>query len=131
MNDTLLYSQDFGYNKDTQDFGSIMLVKKNHVYLGLPKQQVSTNNILDKGLIAEYRKNPNATSWTVTRQPVLPMDTSKFKSVYLYDKTTNGLVSYLDYIDPLQGKIAGNAEQEINFKTSYDPPYPTHRRSLH
>ena len=121
VNDTLLYSQDFGYNKDTQDFGSIMLVKKNHVYLGLPKQQVSTNNILDKGLIAEYRKNPNATSWTVTRQPVLPMDTSKFKSVYLYDKTTNGLVSYLDYIDPLQGKIAGNAEQEINFKTSYDP----------
>ena len=121
VNDTLLYSQDFGYDKDTQNFGSIMLVKKNHVYLGLPKQQVSTNNILDKGLIAEYRKPINATSWTVTRNPVLPIDTSKLKSVYLYNKTTNGLVAYLDYIDPLQGKIAGTAEQEINFKTSYDP----------
>ena len=27
----------------------------------------------------------------------------------------------MDYIDPLQGKIAGPAEQEIDFKTSYDP----------
>ena len=49
------------------------------------------------------------------------MDVSKFKNIYLYDKTNNGLVQYLDYIDPLQGKIAGNAEQEISFKTSYDP----------
>ena len=66
------------------------------MYLGYPKQQVSTNNILDKGLIAEYRKI-NAT-WTVTRQSYWPMDTFKFKSVYSYDKTTNGLVSF-DYID--------------------------------
>ena len=121
VNDSLLYSQDFAYNQDTQDFGSIMLVKNNHVYLGLPKQQVSTNNIVDRGLVAEYRKPMNKTSWTVSRQPVLPMDVSKFKNIYLYDKTNNGLVQYLDYIDPLQGKIAGNAEQEISFKTSYDP----------
>ena len=30
-------------------------------------------------------------------------------------------VTYLDYIDPIQGKIAGPAEQEIDFKTSYVP----------
>ena len=31
------------------------------------------------------------------------------------------MLTYLDYIDPIQGKIAGPAEQEITFKTSYDP----------
>ena len=41
--------------------------------------------------------------------------------LYLYDVNTNSLLTYLDYIDPIQGKIAGPAEQEITFKTSYDP----------
>ena len=121
VNDTLLYGQDFAYDKDTQDFGSIMVVKDNHVYLGLPKQQILSNNTIDKGLVAEYRKPVNATSWSVGRQPIIPIDVSKLKGINLFDKTTNSLVTYLDYIDPLQGKIAGTAEQEITFKVSYDP----------
>ena len=121
VNDTLLYGQDFSYDKDTQDFGSIMLVSGNHVYLGLPKQVITTNNTQDKGVVVEYRKPADKTTWSQLRVPVLPADTSKFKGVYLFDKTDDSLVAYLDYIDPLQGKIAGPAEQEISFKTSYDP----------
>ena len=121
INNTLLYGQNFTYNLDTQDFGNRMLVNKNHVYIGLPKQQVPDSSILDKGLVAEYRKPADMTSWTITRRPVLPADTSKFKGLYLYNKKTNGLLTYLDYIDPIQGKIAGPAEQELSFKTSYDP----------
>ena len=121
VNDTLLYSQDFSYPEDTQDFGNIVTVKKNHVYVGLPKQPVSNNNLIDKGVVAEYRKPKDTTTWSIVRQPVLPADLSKFKGVYLYDKTDNSLVAYVDYIDPIQGKISGIAEQEISFKTSYDP----------
>ena len=121
VNNTLLYSQDFAYDLDTQDFGSRMLVSNNHVYIGLPKQQVPNSSIVDKGMVAEYRKPVNTTSWAITRQPVLPADTSKFKGVYLYNVKDNSLQTYLDYIDPIQGKIAGPAEQELTFKTSYDP----------
>ena len=121
VNNTLLYSQNFAYDLDTQDFGNRMAVNSNHVYIGLPKQQVPNSSILDKGLVAEYRKPANTTSWSITRKPIIPVDTSKFKGVYLYNKKTNGLLTYLDYIDPIQGKIAGPAEQEISFKTSYDP----------
>ena len=121
VNNTLLYSQNFAYDLDTQDFGNRMAVNNNHVYIGLPKQQVPNSSILDKGLVAEFRKPLNTTSWTITRKPIMPVDTSKFKGVYLYNKKTNGLLTYLDYIDPIQGKIAGPAEQEISFKTSYDP----------
>ena len=121
VNNTLLYSQDFAYDLDTQDFGTRMLVKRNHVYIGLPKQNVPNSSILDKGLVAEYRKPLGTASWSITRQPVLPANTEKFKGVYLYNRKTNNLISYLDYIDPIQGKIAGPAEQELTFKTSYDP----------
>ena len=121
INDTLIYGQDFAYDQDTQEFGSIITVKGNHIYLGLPKQPVTINNKQDRGMIAEYRKPSGTTTWNVLRNPVLPVDTEKLKGVYLFDKQTNNLVQYLDYIDPLQGKIAGPAEQEISFKTSYDP----------
>ena len=40
---------------------------------------------------------------------------------FLYNKRENQIVSYIDYIDPVQGKIAGPADQEITFKTPFDP----------
>ena len=121
INDSLLYGQDFSYNVDTEDFGSILKVKNNHVYVGLPKQTTVTNGVQDRGVVAEYRKPLNSKAWDIARSPVIPADTEKFKGVFLYNTVDNTLVSYIDYIDPIQGKIAGPAEQEISFKTSYDP----------
>ena len=67
INDTLLYAQDFAYNVDTADFGNIMKVMGNHVYLGLPKQQVSLTNSIDRGVVAEYRKPQGVQNWSVAR----------------------------------------------------------------
>ena len=121
VNDTLIYGQDFAYDRDTEDFGNIIKVADNHVYVGLPKQTVSVNNNVDRGVVAEFRKPKDTTSWSYARQPVDAPDTDLFKGVFLYNTKNNALVTYLDYIDPIQGKIAGPAEQEIDFKTSYDP----------
>ena len=44
-----------------------------------------------------------------------------FVAAFLYNKRENQIVSYIDYIDPVQGKIAGPADQEITFKTPFDP----------
>ena len=83
-----------------------MLVNNNHVYVGLPKQQVPNSSVLDKGLVAEFRKSLAQHLGSQQDNPLYP-DTSKFKGVYPYSKKTNGLISYVDYIDPIQGKIAG------------------------
>ena len=36
-----IYGQDFAYDRDTEDFGNIIKVADNHVYVGLSKQTVS------------------------------------------------------------------------------------------
>ncbi len=41
--------------------------------------------------------------------------------MFLYSKDTADIIQRLDVIDPRQGKIAGPAEQELSFKTWYDP----------
>ena len=49
------------------------------------------------------------------------VDLHKVKSIFLYNVKTKKLISKLDYLDPIQGKIAGTAEQELYYKTNYDP----------
>jgi hypothetical protein len=73
------------------------------------------------GRVYSYSKAPNAYSWTQIQEQSNKVDLNKIKKVFLYNKKTNELISYLDVIDPVQGKIAGLAEQEIKYKTYYDP----------
>jgi len=80
---------------------------------------------LDQGLISgktfEYRKLPSTKSWTILHKENDRVDLSRIKRAFLYNKVTNKLLSYLDVIDSTQGRIPGIADQEIKFKTYYDP----------
>jgi len=60
-------------------------------------------------------------SWTKFREPEPSVNLSKIKSLFLYNTRTNSVVANLDFIDPITGKILGIAEQELTFKTYYDP----------
>ena len=85
---------------------------------------IGENQVLftgDPSKIFVAGKAPGAFTWTVvhTQQPI--PDVSKIKKVFLYDKSLGKLVKYLDVIDPAQGKIPGLADEELKFKTFYDP----------
>ena len=113
-----LYSETLDINDyQTRNFGEIIHLNTNHVYSALPGY--STEN--DNGLIVEFRASKNARLWNVLREPKPTVDVDKIKKVSLYDRNTNTLVENLDFVDPLQGKVAGLAEQELSFKTYYDP----------
>jgi len=60
-------------------------------------------------------------SWTKFREPEPSVNLSKIKSLFLYNTRTNSVVANLDFIDPITGKVLGIAEQELSFKTYYDP----------
>jgi hypothetical protein len=73
------------------------------------------------GKIYSYTKPSNAKSWTVLHYERPRPNISKIKKAYLYDQTTSELITYLDIVDPVQGKIPGIADQEIKYKTYFDP----------
>jgi len=98
-------------------FGRNLLVKNNHVYVGLP---ALTKNSL-QGRVLDYSKPENTKIWSIHRSEKESVDISKIKKVFLYNTVQKELITYLDYIDPLQGKVSGEAEQDIRFKTYYDP----------
>ena len=102
----------------TDGFGSGFSVSSNIVLAGSPTAfQGSTIS----GAVYSYTRPVSSYSWTTVHKEISKPDVHKIKRAFLYNKKTSSLLSYLDVIDPMQGKIAGIAEKEIKYKTFYDP----------
>jgi len=49
------------------------------------------------------------------------VDIRLLNSVFLYDRITSAKTEFLDFINPLQGKILGAAQQNIDYTSAIDP----------
>ena len=119
IKDLLVYGQTLDFD-DTRlsFFGRKIVAKGNHVYVGINRYVVETDV---EGIVLDYRKPESSKIWETHRQSKDTVDVNKIKRVILYDRKQNKIIDNLDYIDPLQGKIAGIAEQELRYKTYFDP----------
>jgi hypothetical protein len=67
-------------------------------------------------------ENPNRTrGWNLIRYQQPTVDIDSVNRIYLYNSVANTILTNLEFIDPAKGKIPGQAEQEIDYKTAYDP----------
>ena len=78
------------------------------------------SNKSDTTTLVDYRFTGTST-WNKFREQLPIVNINKFKGTFLYNKNLNEFISYIDIIDPIQGKIAGPAEQELRYKSSWDP----------
>ena len=116
----LLLAQTIQISDSTvKEFGQNILAKNNHLYVGLSKKVDVSGNYT--GSVLNFANNKTQPMWTEHSTAKSTVDISKIKKMFLYDTKENLLLTPLDYIDPIQGKVAGVAEQELTFKTYYDP----------
>ena len=109
-------------NDQTDRYGCSISVGNNNIFVGARREDGSTiTPVLREGKVYAYYKVPNTKSWTERYKESPAVNLSKIKKAYFYDTVKTELVSYLDCINPIQGKIAGVADQEIRYKTYYDP----------
>ena len=105
-------------NTSSDKYGASIAIGANHIFVGASNAEDRTRRA---GLVYEYSKYRDNYSWTILHKEINKIDLSKVKSAFVYNKQTNNLITYLDVIDPVQGKIPGPAEQEIKYKAFYDP----------
>ena len=105
-------------NSEIDGYGSSVVVGSNQVFVSA---KYAEDRSLSSGQIYNYFKKANTSSWTILHKETDKIDLTKIKSAFLYNKKTNKLIEYIDIVDPVQGKIPGPAEQELKFKTFYDP----------
>ena len=95
-----------------------VVYQNNHLYLGFDGLDTGDSKF---GLIFDLRHDRDVTNWNTLGAATDFIDYEKMRGAFLYDSVTSDLITYIDIIDPIQGKIANAAEREINYKLYYDP----------
>ena len=110
INNSFVYSTSLSNDLIYDKFGYSILYNNESIFVAFE----------DKEELVEYIKT-SQTAWTVIREEQKPVDIHKIKNLFVYNKDKKIIDSYLEFIDPIQGKFAGIAEQELSYKTYYDP----------
>ena len=73
------------------------------------------------GRVYQFNNANRLKGWDVIRYQEPKVDINGIIKNYIYSAADQTIINNLDYIDPAKGKILGIAEQEITYKTDYDP----------
>ena len=73
------------------------------------------------GAVSIFNNPDLSPAWRVIniQQPVVDVDL--INGVFTYDRVTGAKTAFLDFIDPLQGKILGAARENIDYVGAVDP----------
>lgn len=107
-----------GLPLENSRYGYSVITDNNIVYVGSPS---TTDNLSASGVYEFTRINENNLSWIELRQQEDLVNTELVQRVSLIDNFDESVKGYLDVIDPIKGKIAGLAEQELKYKSTFDP----------
>ena len=107
----LVTGSQFGYSLDIE--GTFITVSAP----GATVAGTPTNS----GTIYVFQNPTMARGWGLIRYQEPRVDIDSLTRLYLYSNQSDTILADLQFIDPAKGRILGQAEQDITFKTEYDP----------
>jgi hypothetical protein len=102
------------------NYGFSAVMDNNTVYVGNPDVSAASSAY---GSVHIWNKISTATSYSSFRNQSDLVDLSLIDKSFTVDTLKEQVVDYLDIVDPVKGRLAGLAEQELKFKTPYDPAF--------
>ena len=131
LNDKFIYSEELfdnnvvnvdpatGKPAINSQYGESVAINNGTVLVGAPNKKVSD---APTGSVYLFVKNDtNINTWNAYRTQDDLVDLTKVKRAITIDTLNQKTLDYLDIIDPAKGRIAGIADQEVRFKTAFDP----------
>ena len=117
-----IYAESLRVETDgSNEYGYHVAAADNDIIVSAPNTQ---NDYRNGAVYTHYR---TGYSWKIVEKESAKIDLSLFKKIFLYNKRSNELLAYLDIVDINQGKIPGKAEEQIKYKTYYDPATYTYK----
>ena len=100
------------------NYGVSVVIEDNLALVGAP----ANDNIAALSGFYKFNRIDNTSfSWNSIRKQTPLVDVSTVQRITLINTVKDEVVEYLDIIDPLKGKVAGIAEQELSYKLVSDP----------
>ena len=75
------------------------------------------------GMVHLFINPTSVKGWSRLRQRGDRVDIDYINQTFIYSKSKQTILKELDYFDPAKGKILGVVDQELDYKSSYDPAY--------
>ncbi len=124
--ETFLNSGKLLYNQVLQNaqiltgdnFGASVDINQGWALVGADRSDYYSN---EAGAVHLFINEGNIKGWSRLRQRGDEIDIDYINKGLIYDNQTQVLVQDLDYFDPAKGKILGIADQDLDYKSSYDP----------
>jgi hypothetical protein len=99
-------------------FGAAIDIIGDYILVTAPKDDTTAR---DAGSIYLFSNPARTRGWKLIRWQQPKVDIESVTRLYIYNKKTNSILTNLEFIDPAKGKILGQAEQDITYKTAWDP----------
>lgn len=99
-------------------FGAAVDIVGDTIIVSSPSDDTT---LTDAGSVYIFENPARTRGWNLIRYQQPKVDVDSVNHIFLYNKNANTILTNLEFIDPAKGKIPGLAEQEIDYKTAYDP----------
>ena len=121
-NDKFVFASELfdAYITDDSAYGDSISVNRSAVYVGAPLY-ITTSSIKAGEFYAWNAIDPNSNSWSLTREETKLVDINKIKQIKTIDTFAETVEDYLEIYDPIKGKIPQIADQELRYRTVFDP----------
>ena len=101
---------------ELQQFGKSTAFNNKGIVVGAPGPSTESDEV---GYFDLIERRNNLLQISETQDNLVDLD--KIKNVKIIDIDNDQVTDYLEIVDPINGKIVGIAEQEIRYKTLFDP----------
>ncbi len=102
-------------------FGTAINFTSGALLVGSPYHDLVETNIVNYGRLSQFENVNLEPAWSVKRIQNPVVDIAMMNTVFMYDRVTGVDKQYFDYFDPLQGRMLGVVQQNIDFVGAVDP----------
>ena len=101
------------------EFGCSIAIGGDTVFVGASHDD--PENKLNAGTVQLFKNNGNQTLWRTVKSAAPLINVDSINRAYLYNKKTSSIVTTLDIVDPLKGRILGIVREDIDYIENQDP----------
>ena len=102
-------------------YGQAIDFNSNRVIIGTPNFNPVLNAEDTNGQVISYISASSEPDWAVYRSSAPVVNINSIGPIQLFSASTNNTLENLDYFDPLQGKLLGAVQENIDVISNVDP----------
>jgi hypothetical protein len=107
------------------NFGAMVNVKRDLIFVGAPgadERWANTEVITSStGAVYTFGNPTQSLGWQLTRAEQPKVDLSSVNRTFIYNKSNDNIISAIDFIDPVKGKVLNSVGVDIDYQTDIDP----------